>query len=87
MARNEEDSLYGLELVRNYLKVSFAVAGGGVGGFDHQSLGALKLSKVAHTVFQSKGLMAFSEICKGVHDLKKKKKRWDRGGRKDFPIY
>lgn len=44
-------------------------------GLDHQSLGALKLSKVAHTVFQSKGAMAFSEICKGVHDLKKK--WWD----------
>lgn len=56
-------------------------------GLDHQSLGALKLCKVAHTVFQSKGPMAFSEICKGVHDLKKKKKNGGTGGRKEFPIY
>lgn len=52
-------------------------------GLDHQSLGALKLSKVAHTVFQSKGPMAFSEICKGVHDLKKKMVGREAG--KSFP--
>lgn len=56
-------------------------------GLDHQSLGALKLSKVAHTVFQSKGPMAFSEICKGVHDLKNKnkKKTVGREAGKSFP--